>query len=134
MYVEVSSVDDQHLEVTVRDQVLRIDRRAEPGAPSDGFRATELLLAALGACMVGTALEFTRRLELPVSAITMHLEDETAKHPTRVTAITATLSVDGAISDKDLERIGRVAARCKVHNTLTAEGAPVVMVKTRRAD
>ena len=134
MQVEVSSVDDQHLEVSVRDQTLSIDRQAVPGARSDGFRATELLLAGLGACMVGTALEYARRRGMPVSAITMQLEDETAKHPTRVHAITATLSVVGSISDKDLERIARVAARCKVHNTLMAEDGPAITVEAQRAD
>jgi putative redox protein len=134
MRVEVSSLDDRRLSVAARDVTLPVDRHAEADAPSEGFRATELLLGALGACMVGTALEFARRQELPVTSITMVLEDETVRHPTRVGEIAATMQVEGSVSDRNLERLTRVAARCKVHNTLAAEGEPAISLTAVRSD
>jgi len=126
MRVEVSSIDDQHLEVAARDMRLPIDRFAEQGAPSEGFRATELLLGGLGACMVGTALEFARRQGLDITGISLALEERTAAHPTRVGEIAVTMTVDGDVSERDLERLGRVAARCKIHNTLRATSEPII--------
>ena len=49
MQVTVRSLDEQHLEVSARDVTLTVDRFAKDGSPSDGFLATELLLASLGA-------------------------------------------------------------------------------------
>ena len=49
MQVNVTSLDEQHLQITTRDVSLTVDRFARPGTPSDGFLATELLLGSLGA-------------------------------------------------------------------------------------
>lgn len=132
MRVEVTSLDQQHLEVSARDVTLPVDRYAEAGTPSVGFRPTELLLGALGACMVGTALEFARRQDLPVTGITIELDEETVRHPTRVGEIAVTMKVEGPVTDEDLERLGRVAARCKVHNTLAADSEPAMALNAVR--
>lgn len=132
MRVVVTSLDQQRLVVSARDVDLSVDRFAEADAPSAGFRATELLLGALGACMVGTALEFAKRQDMPVAGITVEVEDEVARHPTRVGKMTVSMKVDGPVSDADLERLGRVAARCKVHNTLTSESEPIITLTTSR--
>jgi putative redox protein len=134
LVVEVTSLSQQRLEVSARDVTLVVDRYATAGEPSAGFRATELLLGALGACMVGTALEFAGRQGMPVTGITMQLEEETIRHPTRVGEVAVTMTVRGQVTDEDLDRLRRVAARCKVHNTLASDSGPTIALTAVHPD
>ena len=131
MNVEITRKDDQHLVVAARDVTVDVDRAATEGEPSDGFRATELLLGGLGACMLGTALGFARNQEMPLEDIAVSLEADSAKHPERFSAIRATMTVTGSLTDRQLESLARVAAKCKVHNTLA--DPPAVALEMRRA-
>ena len=83
--------------------------------------------------MVGTVGEFARRQDLQVEGISMTLGREDFQHPTRVGRISARLEITGDISDEDLDRLGRVADRCKVHQTLTADTEPEIDTQVVRA-
>ena len=63
----------------------------------------------------------------------MTLGREDFQHPTRVGRILARLEIEGDISDEDLARLGRVAQRCKVHQTLTADAGPEIETQVVRA-
>lgn len=132
MNVEITRKDDQHLVVAARDVTVDVHRAATEGEPSDGFRATELLLGGLGACMLGTALGFARNRDMPLEDIRVSLHAESAKHPERFSAIQVTMRVTGSLTDRQLESLARVAARCKVHNTLA--DPPPVDLEILRAD
>jgi uncharacterized OsmC-like protein len=118
MRVDITRKDDQHLVVAARDVTVSIDRYATEDEPSDGFRATELLLGSLGACMLGTAIGFARNQEMPLEDLTVSLEAESAKHPERLASIKVTMTVTGSLTEPQLNSLRRVATRCKVHNTL----------------
>ena len=132
MNVEIARMDDQHLVVAARDVTVDVHRAATDGEPSDGFRATELLLGGLGACMLGTAIGFARNQEMPLEDLRVGLEADSAKHPERFSAIRVTMTVTGPLTDRQLESLARVAARCKVHNTLG--DPPAVDLEMRRVD
>ena len=78
--------------------------------------------------MVGTAGEFARRQDIPVTGITMTLGREDFKHPTRVGRIHVEVSIAGDLTAEELERVARVAERCKVHQTLEAKDEPEITV------
>lgn len=118
MRVDITRKDDQHLVVAARDVTVSVDRSATENEPSEGFRATELLLGSLGSCMLGTAIGFARNQDMPLEDLSVSLEAESAKHPERVASIRVTMTVTGSLTDAQINSLRRVASRCKVHNTL----------------
>lgn len=115
------------MEIDARGVTTIIDDLVEDGGPGDGFRPTELLVGALGACTVGTMLTFAANTGMAVDGVSMTLEGEKATAPSRVSSITMVMEVAGDLSTEELERLGRVAKACTVHNTLKNE--PLVEFK-----
>jgi uncharacterized OsmC-like protein len=111
--VVVERAADGALEARARDVTLRVGREAE-GA----LRSVELLLAALGSCMLGTMLVFAENVGIPVDGVRLELTPTLADGPERVQAIAMRLRIDGDIDPKRRASLQRVAEHCKVHSTL----------------
>ncbi len=120
MKVEVERLDGKHLEVRARGLAVDIDELEEAGGSGQGFRPTELLLGALGACMAGTMLTFAANESIPVDEVVVRLEDEVAPRPKRIDRIRVEMTVGGDLSERQAASLRRVASACKIHNTLTA--------------
>jgi uncharacterized OsmC-like protein len=115
--VVVERRPDGVLEARARDVTLQVGRHAD-----DGFLSVELLLAALGSCMLGTMLAFAENVGVAVDGVRLELTPALADRPERVERIDMRLRVDGDVEPKRLASLRRVAEHCKVHNTL--EHAP----------
>ena len=118
MQVEVEQVDGRRMAIRARGLEVIVDDTLESGGPGDGFRPSELLLGALGTCMIGTMVTFARNQGIGLSNVSMHLEDESREHPERIGTIRMSMSLDTDADDKRVRTLERVAARCKIHNTL----------------
>ena len=118
MRVELTRLEGKRLSIAGTDGHLIVDDLSPDGGPGDGWRPTELVLAALGGCMVGTMLSFAADQEIPVGDVRMVLEDEVAGPPKRIGVITMTMSITGDVSPRQLESLKRVASKCKIGNTL----------------
>ncbi|VAW08995.1 hypothetical protein MNBD_ACTINO01-1789 [hydrothermal vent metagenome] len=118
MKIEITRKDDEHLVVNTRDQTLFVHRGVSAEEATDGFRAGELVLSGLGACMLGTALTFARNTNIDIEDMHVSIEGVSAPHPERIETIRVTMTVTGDVTDKQLTSLARVAARCKIHNTL----------------
>lgn len=118
MQVEVEQVEGRRMAIRARGLEVIIDDTVEAGGPGDGFRPSELLLGALGTCMIGTMVTFARNQGIGLSNVSMHLEDESLEHPERIGTIRMSMSLDTDADDKRVRTLERVAARCKIHNTL----------------
>jgi len=116
--VEVKQVDGRRMEIDARGVRAVVDDLIEDGGPGDGFRPTELLVGALGACTIGTMLTFAKNTGMSVEGVSMVIEASKAAAPSRVSSISMTMEVSGDLTSKELERLGRVAKACTVHNTL----------------
>lgn len=111
--VVVERAADGALEARARDVTLRVGRHAE-----DGLRSVELLLAALGSCMLGTMLAFADNVGVPVDGVRLELTPTVVDGPERVSRIDMRLRIEGDIEPKRLASLRRVAEHCKVHSTL----------------
>lgn len=111
---------DGVLEARARDVTLRVGRKA--GGP----QSVELLLAALGSCMLGTMLAFADNAGVPVEGARLELTPTLADGPERVARIEMRLRIDGDVEPKRLASLRRVAEHCKVHSTL--EHAPELVL------
>lgn len=129
MRVEINRVDGKRLSVTGADGQVIIDDLSADGGPGDGWRPTELVLAALGGCMIGTMLSFAADQDIPIGDVRMVLEDEVAGPPKRIGAIIMTMFVGGDVTDRQLASLERVAAKCKIGNTLATPPDVVFAMK-----
>lgn len=118
MRVELEQIVGKRMQATGADGTLVIDTLASDGGPGDGWRPTELLLAGLGGCMMGTMLNFATNQDIPVTGVRMVLEDTVADNPKRVSVIAITMIVEGDVDDRQMASLERVAGKCKVGNTL----------------
>jgi len=111
--VVVERAEGGVLEARARDVTLRVGR-----ASDDGLRSVELLLAALGSCMLGTMLVFAENAGVPVEGVRLELTPTLADGPERVSRIDMTLRITGDVEPRRLASLRRVAEHCKVHSTL----------------
>jgi uncharacterized OsmC-like protein len=118
MKIDITRKDDEHLVVNTRGQTLFVHRGVSAEEATDGFRAGELVLSGLGACMLGTAMTFARNTNMDIEDMQVSVEGVTAPHPERIGTIRVTMTVTGNLTEKQLTSLSRVAARCKIHNTL----------------
>jgi len=111
--VVVERVEGGALEARARDVTLRVGR-----ASDDTLRSVELLLTALGSCMLGTMLVFAENVGVSLDGVRLELTPTLVDGPERVGQIDMRLVLDGDIEPKRLASLRRVAERCKVHSTL----------------
>ncbi len=64
-------------------------------------------------------LTFAENQGLEVGMVSVHLEDEAATAPTRIAKIKVRMELGGDLTDREIESLRRVAARCRIHSTLT---------------
>jgi uncharacterized OsmC-like protein len=116
--VEVTQVEGRRMAIRARGLELIVDDTLEAGGPGDGWRPSELLMGALGTCMIGTMINFATNQGISVSDISMEVEEETVEHPERLGTIRITMRLDTDADDRRLRTLERVAGACKIHNTL----------------
>lgn len=114
---------DGGLEARARDAVISVGRLG------DGFRSVELLLAALGSCMLGTMLAFAENSGIDLDGVRLELEPTLAKSPERVEEIRMTMRIEGDVEPRRLESLRRVAEHCKVHSTLERNPSLLLVVE-----
>lgn len=118
MRIDMEQVEGRRFKIKARGVELIVDDTLEAGGPGDGFRPSELLLGALAACMAGTMLNFARGQEIAVHGMSIAIEDEALDHPDRMGRIAIDMGVMADATAKQAASLERVAAACKIHNTL----------------
>ena len=68
--------------------------------------------------MLGTALTFARNTDMPLDDLRIVMDADSAANPERLQTIRVTMTATGQLTDRHLASLSRVAARCKIHNTL----------------
>jgi uncharacterized OsmC-like protein len=131
MKVVVERVAGRRFTVNARGVQTVVDDTVEAGGPGDGFRPTELVMGGLGACMMGTMINFARNQGIEIGDVEVHLEDEVAEHPERMGRITITMTVETDASERQVASLERVASACKIHNTLERSPEIVLDFKVR---
>ena len=124
--VVVERLADGTLQARARDVAVPVGRA---GA---GLRSSELLLAALGSCMLGTMLAFAENVGVELDGVSLELEPVLAERPERVAEIRMTMRIAGDVEPRRLESLRRVAEHCKVHSTLERQPALTLDVQLPR--
>lgn len=118
MHIELDQVEGRRFRIKARGMELIVDDTVEAGGPGDGFRPSELLMGALSACMAGTMLNFANNQGIDITSISMTVDDEAAANPSRISNLAINMQVGSDATDRQIASLERVAAACKIHNTL----------------
>lgn len=126
-------------EILVGSHKLLADEPIEAGGADAGPGPYELLLAALGTCTCITVRMYAERKHWPLDAVhvalthaKVHSEDCVAceTEVRKLDRIELEISLEGALSGEQRQRLLEVAGKCPVHRTLTSK----IEIHTRVGD
>ena len=104
---------------TAGGKVFKNSKERAADQADQGFLSGELLLIALGNCMLGTLLNHSLLKEFPPEAVTVALESQDTTAPRRYVHISAKVQIKASALEKSRQSaLGRVADKCTVGNTL----------------
>lgn len=128
--VVVSSFGSLRQEIWAGEHTLAADEPRELGGEDAGPSPYELLLGALGACTSMTLLLYARRKGWPLEQVEVrlrhqriHAEDcaECATKEGWLDAIEKEIILAGDLTPAQQQRLGEIAHRCPVNQTLMRE-------------
>lgn len=128
--VVVSSLGQLRQEVWAGPYTVTVDEPKEWGGEDGGPSPYELLLGALGSCTSMTLLLYARRKGWPLEGVEVRLRhrrihaEDCADCETKegfLDAIEKEIVVAGDLTPEQQERLGEIAHRCPVNQTLLRE-------------
>ena len=118
MSVKVTHLGGSSYEIRSEDTSLIVSIPVTQDAPRSGLRPSQMLLAALGACMLSTGVEFLHGQGQETSGSALELDYELASRPMRISKVNTTVTLPNGLSEAQTGQFNRSIARCAIHNTL----------------
>lgn len=102
--IRLSAFDSDEIDVKLENEALR-------------FGAISMFVAALGRCTFAVLHSYAMRLDLSTDTITMTLDWDYLKEPTRINQINMQIHWP-ELPDKRLKSVQRATHMCTIHNTI----------------
>ena len=94
------------------------DMPMEYGGEGRSFSATDLLAAALGACIATNIDGVAVRHGIPLEGLEVRVEKSLSREPKRVDRLVVSIDLGMPVSSEVRQRIERAAEHCPVHRSL----------------
>ncbi|WP_309683746.1 OsmC family protein [Polaromonas sp.] len=110
--------------LTIRSHTLVSDGSQAEGGADSGPSPHDLYDAALGACKALTVMWYARKKGIPVDDVHTVVERDDTGERSGVYRLTASLKIQGDLTDAQLHELQTVAHKCPVHklmSTVTTE-------------
>lgn len=119
----------QHQVVSYPHSFIADEPREDEG---DGLGPNpyDLLLSALGACTAMTLIMYAERKKIPIESISVELDHERqyredcegcSEEERRVETISRRITVSGAITREQKNKLLEIAKKCPIHRTIAAK-------------
>ncbi len=106
--------------VHIREHAFMTDGSVAEGGTDAGPSPHDLYDAALASCKAVTVMWYARKKGIPVDDIHTVVERDDSQERASVYKLSTTLRISGALTDAQLDELGKVAAKCPVHKLMTA--------------
>jgi len=116
--VSVEHLEGTKLSVSVGPHEILSDRPTDEGGTDTGPMSSELLVAALGACMAGRLVRYCQSKEIPCTGLCVDLASELAEDGSRVAGVAIDITLPEGFPEDRIIAAQRVVDGCSVHNTL----------------
>ena len=105
-------------EINARGHRVYSDQPVENGGFDEGMTPPELMLASLGACAGYYAVDYLKRLKIPVEGTIVRTTAEKVPGPPRLDHIRIEMECPGVVLERDQKGLLEAVRKCLIHNTL----------------
>lgn len=105
--------------VRIRAHELIADEQPDNGGEDAGPDPHDLYDAALGACKALTMLWYAKRKGIALDDVAVDVERDRSQEAAGTYRLRTVLSLGGALSDVDRDRLLAVAGKCPLHKLMT---------------
>jgi uncharacterized OsmC-like protein len=129
MEVTAEFLGDVRFQVQARGHRIICDQPVDQGGSDAGLTPPELLLASLASCAGYYAAQYLKARKLPADGLRVRVSAEKAEQPARLGSFLIEVTAPG-LDERHQEGVLRAAKACLIHNTLLAQPAIQMVVKT----
>lgn len=101
--------------------VLRTAAPVDNNGDGSSFSPTDMVAAALGACMITVMAMVAERDGIDMSAVSFRVEKHMVSNPRRIGALPVTLHMPAGLTPEQKQKLERTALTCPVHHSLLPE-------------
>lgn len=114
---------------TAGPHAIVVDRSPENGGTYLGMIGGELLLSAIGTCLMTTLVGAARKRKIELSRVEFNVTGEHQDAPSRFVSIDVEAIVEAEASQEEIDKLLTIAKRgCTVSNTV-ARSAPISVTR-----